>query len=192
MLSSQSLAQTAPAQPTTPTQAQQAVAESSKPDAASQPSTPSAATTATTSSDDVPLVKAIDVPTTPAFAPGAKLYIQSMIGFDERVAYALTKKQVPVVLEKDREKADYVLTGGAHVHKRGFFTGFVLSTNGKGSVWIEDARSGEKVWIYNFKRVDAMTTVDQIYQNWADTCANRLKKLMEMQVKEEAQAKATP
>lgn len=118
------------------------------------------------------------VPVTPAFGPGAKLYIQPMSGFEERLAYSITRKKVPVVLETDREKADFVLTGGAHVHKRGFFTGFVLSTNGKGSVWIEDARTGKHLWVYNFNGVDAMETVDQIYQDWADSVANHLKKAM--------------
>jgi hypothetical protein len=127
----------------------------------------------------VPAIEVAGVPVTPAFGPGAKVYIQPMNGFEERLAYSLTRKKVPVVLEKDREKADFVLTGGAHVHKRGFFTGMVLSTNGKGSVWVEDARTGKQLWLYQFKRVDANTSVDQIYQNWADSCAGHLKKSME-------------
>lgn len=102
-----------------------------------------------------------------------------MGGFEERVAYAIVKKKVPVVLVHEREKADFILAGGAHVHKRGFFAGFVLSTNGKGGVWITDVHTGNQVWAYKFTRVDAMTTVDQDYQNWADACAKHLKKTME-------------
>lgn len=201
MLSCRSFAQTAPAQQAEPTQRaattqptaqnQQAVAESSKPEVAmpevpSEGSTPSPSTASPSPTASTPSTEAaasagdvLAFPVTPAFGPGAKLYIQPMNGFEERLAYSLTKKKVPVVLESDREKADFVLTGGAHVHKRGFFTGMALSTNGKGSVWVEDARTGKQLWVYKFTRVDANTTVDEIYQFWADICANHLKKAME-------------
>jgi hypothetical protein len=170
------------------------VAESSKPETASQPSTaspstltpsPSASTPSTeaateatvATADAVPAVPAVSV--APAFAPGMKIFIAPMNGFEQRVAYSITKKKVPVVLVTEREQADFVLSGIAHVHKRNFFTGFALTTNGYGSIWVEDAHTGNHVFLYKFTRVDANTTVDQDYQNWADTCAKHLKKALE-------------
>jgi hypothetical protein len=161
MLSCASLAQTA-APPT-----------SSPAPSASTAFTEVAAATA----DAVPAVPAVSI--APVFAAGAKLFIEPMNGFEERLSDAILKKKVPVVVMKERAKADFVLSGGAHVHKRGFFTGMVLSTNGKGSISIADARAGNQVWACNFRRVDANTSVDQIYQNWADSCAGHLKKALE-------------
>lgn len=144
-----------------------------QPPPASTPSTEASAPSA----GDVPAVPAVS--SMPVFATGAKLFLEPMGGFEERLAYAMMKKKVPVVLVQDRAKADFVLSGGAHVHKRGFFSGFVLSTKGKGSVSIQDARTGNQVFAYNFHGVDSMTTVDQDYQNWADACAKHLKKALE-------------
>lgn len=187
--------QTAPVQQAAPTQqpvpVQQAVAGGeSKAEAVSQPSTalpstPSTSPTASTPSteaaaataDAVPAVPAVSI--APAFAPGMKIFLEPMNGFEERLAYSITKKKVPVVLVKERADADFVLSGDAHVHKRNFFTGMVLSTNGKGSISINDARTGNEVYAYKFRRVDANTTVDQDYQNWADSCAGHLKKALE-------------
>jgi hypothetical protein len=193
--------QAVPVQETSPVQqaapVQQAVAggESAKPEAArpeaeSQASTPLPAPAASTPSTEAAAATAGDVPAAPAapiaplfaqapFVPGAKLFIEPMNGFELRLSDAILKKKVPVVVVSERAKADFVLSGGAHVHKRNFFTGMVLSTNGKGSVSIEDAHTGNQVFAYKFSRVDANTTVDQSYQNWADACAKRLKKTLE-------------
>lgn len=202
MLSCTAFAQTAPVQPTAPTEqaapVQPTVAETSKPEvAASQPSTPSpaaaaatpaptpiAATTATdaaaATAEDVPAVAAVPAdPIAPQFGPGVKVFIAPMNGFELRVADAIVKKKVPVVLVSERGQADFVVSGIAHVHKRNFFTGFVLTTNGYGSVWVEDAHTGKQVFLYKFTRVDANTTVDQDYQNWADSAAKRMKKTLE-------------
>ena len=116
-----------------------------------------------------------------------KIFIAPMNGFEQRVAYSITKKKVPVVLVTERAQADFVLSGIAHVHKRNFFTGFALTTNGYGSVWVEDAHTGNQVFAYKFTRVDTNTTVDQDYQNWADECAGHLKKTL---VKMEKKSKA--
>ncbi|HTV07752.1 MAG TPA: hypothetical protein VMD97_01750 [Candidatus Aquilonibacter sp.] len=161
VLSCTSLAQTAqttqPAQTAQTTQPAQAATTE-----ASQPETASAA---------------------PVFGPGMTLFVEPMDGFGQRVAYSITKKKVPVVLVNDREKADFVLSGSAHVHQRNFFTGFVLSTNGRGSILINDAHTGHQEFAYIIKRVDSNTTADETYQSWADACAKHLKKALEKEAK---------
>ena len=153
-LSCPSLAQTAPAQPAS----QQA------------PVTPAA-------TDTVPAVPAVSA--VPGFAPGATVFIEPMAGFEQRLAYAMTKKKVPVVLVKESAKADFVLSGGALVKKAGWIKGWVESAHGKGSISIQNAHTGEQVFAYKFNRADTNTTLDQIYQNWADACAKHLKKMLE-------------
>jgi hypothetical protein len=175
LLSCASFGQAAPVQAQPTAQAQQA--------AQSQASIPSPSPSASTSSTEAGAATADGVPAasfgpTP-FAAGAKLFLEPMDGFEQLLSEAILKKKVPVVIVKERAKADFVLSGGAHVHKRGFFTGMVLSTNGKGSISIKDAHTGNQVFAYNFHRVDGMTTVGQDYQNWADACAKHLKKALE-------------
>ena len=102
-----------------------------------------------------------------------------MDGFEQLLSHSILKKKVPVVLVKERAKADFVLSGEAHVKKRGFLTGFVLNDHGKGAVSITDARTGNEVFAHKFKRADANLTVGEIYKGWADTCASHLKKVLE-------------
>jgi hypothetical protein len=168
MLGSPSLAQTAPAQQTSPTQ---------QPEAASQPSTPSPAPAADTPSTEAAAASAGAV-TAVAFGPGAKLFIEPMDGFGQLVYDSITKKKLPVVLVNEREKADFVMSGEAHVKKPGWFKGWVTTDSGKGHVAITDAHTGNQVFFYRFTRVDSMTTESQLYANWAGGCANHLKKTL--------------
>lgn len=113
------------------------------------------------------------------FVAGAKVFLEPMDGFEQLLADAFVKKRVPVVVVKERAQADFILSGDAHVKKRGWVSGFVLSTKGGGEISIKDARTGSQVFAYSFRRVDAMTAVGQIYENWAEACAKHLKKALE-------------
>jgi len=113
------------------------------------------------------------------FAAGVKLFLEPMDGFAQFLSDAIVKKKVPVVLVHERAKADFVMSGEAHVKKRGFFTGFVMSTGGKGSVSIRDARTGGQVFACKFNKVDQMEAEGYIYQSWAESCAKHLKKALE-------------
>lgn len=200
LLSSTSLAQTpqtqpatpgdqpTPAQPTAPAQqavpTPQAVADASKPEAAGQPPAatappPAAPSTeaAATTTDAAPAVP--DVAAAPAFAPGMKLFIEKMNGFEQRLAYAMVKKKVPVVLVDDRDKADFILTGGAFVKEQGFFKAWIATAHGKGTILVNDARTGDQVFSFSFHRVDSNETADETLQIWAGVCANHLKKALE-------------
>lgn len=113
------------------------------------------------------------------FVAGAKVFLEPMDGFEQLLADAFVKKRVPVVVVKERAQADFILSGDARVKKRGWVSGFVLSTKGGGEISIKDARTGSQVFAYSFHRVDAMTAVGQIYENWAEACAKHLKKALE-------------
>lgn len=114
-----------------------------------------------------------------AFGARAKLFLEPMDGFGPFLAEALGKKKVPVVVVNDRAKADFVVSGGAHVKKRGFFSGMVMSTGGHGGVSFKDARTDKQVFACDFRKVNQMETESQIYQDWANGCARHLKKTIQ-------------
>ncbi|HEX5284064.1 MAG TPA: hypothetical protein VFW30_08085 [Bryocella sp.] len=113
-----------------------------------------------------------------AFAPGAKVFLEPMDGFDQLLADSIVHKKVPVVVVKDRGEADFVLSGGAHVHNRNFITGMVLSSRGGANIVMKDAHSGNLVFACNFHRVDSNERDGDIYLGWADQCAGHLKKAL--------------
>lgn len=102
-----------------------------------------------------------------------------MDGFDKLLSDSIVQKKVPVVVVKDRADADFVMSGSAHVKKRGFITGMVLSTRGGTNVSMKDARTGTEVFACNFHRVDSNERPGDIYLGWADQCAGHLKKAVE-------------
>ncbi len=102
-----------------------------------------------------------------------------MNGFEQFLSDAILKKKAPVVVVKEREKADFVVSGGARVKKRGFFTGMVLSDHGGGDISINDARTGKPVFACKFNRVDQGLAEGYIYEGWANNCAKHLKKTLE-------------
>jgi hypothetical protein len=115
-------------------------------------------------------------PSAPVFAPGAKIFIAPMNGFEQFLSDAILKKKVPVVVVKDRAEADFLVSGGARVKKRGFFTGMVLNDHGGGDISINDAQTGKPVFACTFNRVDQGLAEGYVYQGWASNCMKRLKK----------------
>ena len=198
ILSSSSLAQTAtsplkalvqetpPTQQAVPTQQAAAEGESAKPEAArpeaeSRASTPSSSPTASTPSAEATASSADAVPAAPfasPFAPGAKVFLEPMNGFEQFLSDAIVKRKVPVVVVNERAKADFVMSGEAHVKKPGW-KGIVLDTRGKGNVSIKDARTSNVVFACNFNKVDQGLGEYWIYQGWANGCARHLKKALE-------------
>lgn len=151
--------------------------------ALAQTSTPSPSPEAAPSAEAVPpspsASSSAPAAASAPFVAGAKIFLEPMDGFEQLLADAFVKKRVPVVVVKERTQADFILSGDAHVKKRRWVSGFVLSTKGGGEITIKDARTGSQVFAYSFHRVDAMTAVGQIYENWAEACAKHLKKALE-------------
>jgi hypothetical protein len=184
LLSSTSLAQTAPTQPTAPDQqavpTEQAVAgaESSKAEASGQPSTTSPSPTASTPSPEAAAANAEAVPAAPVgppFGPGAKIFLEPMNEFEQFLPHSILTHKVPVVVVKEREQADFVMSGTVRVKKPGFLTGMVLGTSGRVDVSLKDAHTGNMVFACTLHRADEGLAAAYQYQKWADQCASRLK-----------------
>jgi hypothetical protein len=182
--------QAVPAQPAAEGDASKpeaATPEVATPEAESQAATPSpspaAATPSTeadsTSKDGASVGAVLAAPSAPVFAPGAKLFIAPMDGFEQFLSDAILKKKVPVVVVDERAKADFLVSGGARVKKRGFLTGMVLNDHGGGDISINDARTGKPVFACKFNRVDQGLADGYIYQGWASNCAKHLRKMLE-------------
>jgi hypothetical protein len=102
-----------------------------------------------------------------------------MEGFEKLVSQSITKQKVPVVVVNERERADFVMSGEAHLKTPGWIKGTLFSTaHGKGNISIKDARTSNEVFAYKFTRVDTDKTDYQVYEAWANACAHHLKKAM--------------
>lgn len=156
-----------------------ALAQTSTPSPSPEAAAPTAGAVPTASSAPSSASSSAPAAASAPFVAGAKVFLERMDGFEQLLADAFVKKRVPVVVVKERAQADFILSGDAHVKKRGWVSGFVLSTKGGGEISIKDARTGSQVFAYSFRRVDAMTAVGQIYENWAEACAKHLKKALE-------------
>jgi flagellar motor protein MotB len=156
--------------------------EAAKPEAAIQTPTPSQSLAESPSSTEAASATADAAPTitsTPQLVPGAKLFLEPMDGFEQFLSDAFIKKKVPVVVVKEREQADFVMSGVARLKRPGIITGMVVTRHGGGTVSLKDARSGNQVFFEKFRRVDGGTSSDHVYQTWAEGCAKHLKKAME-------------
>jgi hypothetical protein len=110
-------------------------------------------------------------------APGAKLFIEPMNGFDTYLSAAILKKKVPVMVVDDRSKADFIVTGGSHVDKAGWAKTIFVSPNphAEASIAIKDAHSGNLVFAYNVDKSNAV----RANQSTAEACAKHLKEAIE-------------
>lgn len=110
-------------------------------------------------------------------APGSKLFIEPMDGFDTYLSAAILKKKVPVMVVDDRTKADFIVTGGAHVDKAGWAKTIFVSPNphAEASIAIKDAHTGNLVFAYNVDKSNAV----RANQSTAEACAKHLKEAIE-------------
>jgi hypothetical protein len=110
-------------------------------------------------------------------APGSKLFIEPMDGFETYLAGAILKKKVPVMVVDDRAKADFVVTGGSHVDKAGWAKTIFVSPlpHAEASIAIKDAHSGNLVFAYNVDKSNAA----RANQSTAEACAKHLKEAIE-------------
>lgn len=113
-------------------------------------------------------------PVSTKIAPGSKVYIAPMDGFENYLAAALGKKKVPLVPVVDKEHADYVITGTSLDKKAGWakivFMGNIHSDNAA-SITMSDVKTGAIVYAY---AVDKKSTMHG-QQTTAEACAKHLK-----------------
>jgi hypothetical protein len=92
---------------------------------------------------------------------GAKVFIEKMDGFEDNFVAALHKKQVPVVIVTDRDKADFVFSGYYTINQE-HVEANVKAVNKDGTV----------VFAYDFVQDYALHGK----QSAAEACAKNLKK----------------
>ena len=110
-------------------------------------------------------------------APGSKLYIEPMDGFDTYLSAAIMKKKVPVNIVDDQSKADFIVGGSSHVDKASWAKTIFISPapHAEASVSIKDAHSGNLVFAYNVDKSNAA----RANQSTAEACAKHLKEAIE-------------
>jgi hypothetical protein len=111
---------------------------------------------------------------------GARFFIGPIeSGYDIYLAAAMQKKEVPIVMVTDRERADYELSGVTETERAGWakivFWGNTSSAE-QASIKVVNLRSGTVVFGYNVnKRSSARGK-----QSSAEACAKHLKEKIEM------------
>src|SRR5215475_5600771 len=108
----------------------------------------------------------------------SKIYIAPMDGFETYMTAAIKKKNVPVQVVMDREKADYEIRGSSETEKAGWakviFTGQTKS-NEQASITLSDIRTTEVIFAYAVNKSSAFRGK----QSAAESCAKHLKDFVE-------------
>lgn len=111
-------------------------------------------------------------------APGAKVYIEPMNGFETYLAAAFQKKKVPITIVADASASDYIITGNAEHQKPGWakiaFTGQIHSDE-QASISVVNAQTKEVVFAY---AVNKKNTIHG-EQTSAEACAKHFKENIE-------------
>src|SRR5665213_1579647 len=105
---------------------------------------------------------------------GSKIFVEAADGFDTYLDAALRKKQVPVVVVSDKEKADYALEGVSDHVKAGWaktvFLGQIHSDEQAG-IRLVNQKTGEVVFAYAVNKKNSLHG----RQTAAEACAKHLK-----------------
>lgn len=118
--------------------------------------------------------------TTPAatrIAPGSKVFIEPMEGYETALSAAILNKKVPLQVVDSKDNADYVITGGSKIDKAGWAKTIFISPNphAQASIAMKDAKSGVLVFAYNVDKSNARKGD----QSTAEACAKHLKEAIE-------------
>lgn len=109
---------------------------------------------------------------------GARVFVEAMDGFGAYLTSALAKKQAPVIVVTDREKAEFIISGAAESQKASWskilFTGNAQSRE-EASINVVDVKTGEVVFAYNVNKQSAARG----RQSTAESCAKHFKEFME-------------
>ena len=109
-----------------------------------------------------------------ALAPGAKVYLEPMGGFETYLAAAIEKKHVPVKIISDQSQAEFIISGVSESQKAGWakilFTRSTASAE-EASIVVKDVASGEVVFAYAVNKGNSMRGK----QSAAEACAKHLK-----------------
>jgi hypothetical protein len=110
---------------------------------------------------------------------GARVFISPMEGgFENFIAAGFQKKQVPLVVVIDRDKADYEISGISDSEKAGWAKMLFLGSqqsNEEASIKVTDLRTGQVVFAYSVHKTNSYKG----RQSAGEACAKHLKKAVE-------------
>jgi hypothetical protein len=118
------------------------------------------------------------VPVDTHILPGATVFIVPMEGFENYLAAALQKKNVPLVPVASEEQARYILKGTAEEKKPGWAKMVMMKqihSDDAASVQLIDRKSGAIVFAYSVNKKNTLHGE----QTTAEACAKHLKEQIE-------------
>src|SRR5207248_4929443 len=95
----------------------------------------------------------------PKIESGAKIFIAPMGGFDNYVNAGIIKKNVPVMVVADRDKADYEIRGSEETEKAGWAKMLFLgsqNSNEQGSIVVRKIKTDEIVFAYSVNKLNSV------------------------------------
>jgi hypothetical protein len=106
---------------------------------------------------------------------GSKIYIAPIPGgFENYIAAGIMRKKVPVVIVKDRDKADYEISGVSETENANwakmFFMGSAASKE-QASIQVVDLKLGEVVFAYSVHKANSARGKQSV----GEACAKHLK-----------------
>lgn len=109
--------------------------------------------------------------------PGSKVFIEPMDGFENYLAAAILKKKTPVVVVDSKEKADFIISGTAHVEKAGWAKTIFISgaPQAGASISVKEAGTGNLSYAYSVDKFNAA----RASQSTAEACAKHLKEFID-------------
>jgi len=113
----------------------------------------------------------------PKIESGAKIFIAPMGGFDNYVTAGIIKKNVPVVVVSDRDKAEYEIRGSEETEKAGWAEMLFLgsqNSNEQGSIVVRKIKTDEIVFAYSVNKLNSVRGK----QSAGEACAKHLKEVI--------------
>ena len=106
---------------------------------------------------------------------GSKIFVAPIPGgYENYIAAGILKKKVPVVLENDRSKADYEISGVSETETANWAKMLFLSSSAsreQASIQVVDLKTGEVVFAYSVHKANSARGK----QSSGEACAKHLK-----------------
>lgn len=109
--------------------------------------------------------------------PGSRVFIAPMGGFEADLKAALNKRQVPLEIVGDREKADYEITGQSESQKASTAKKIIQwdwRSTEEASINVANIKSGEVVFAYSVHKPSSAHGK----RSAAEACAKHLKEVV--------------
>ncbi len=123
----------------------------------------------------LPLVRSQEAKTIP---PGAKVFIAPMDGFETYLSAAMTKKQVPLQVVEEKDKADFEITGHSDSQKASTAKKVIMwdwHSTEEATINVTNTKTGVVVFAYEVHKQSSAHGK----QSSAEACAKHLKEQIE-------------